>query len=207
MKPLVDAVRPTLGPRPRLVAIDNVDYHDKTAQAVRRWRDHRPSHHPVAGPGRRHGRHVGPRPVVAPATAGRRWDCHCGRDPAKAVTTRACATSPRVATRCGSSLLGTGHASSSSSELTAMSVTARGQGKAGPDGRVPLLRPALGQVHGRRSLTSLANGAGWRSARVAAGRCEREYVEGMYWDHGLLSREMYTDHQLSPGSSMRMPRS
>ena len=27
---LVDAVRPTLGPRPRLVAIDNVDYHDKT---------------------------------------------------------------------------------------------------------------------------------------------------------------------------------
>jgi chaperonin GroEL len=27
---LVNAVRPTLGPRPRLVAIDNVDYHDKT---------------------------------------------------------------------------------------------------------------------------------------------------------------------------------
>jgi len=27
---LVKAVRPTLGPRPRLVAIDNVDYHDKT---------------------------------------------------------------------------------------------------------------------------------------------------------------------------------
>jgi len=31
---LVNAIRPTLGPRPRVVAIDHVDYHDKTPQLL-----------------------------------------------------------------------------------------------------------------------------------------------------------------------------
>jgi chaperonin GroEL len=78
-------------------------------------------------------------------------------------------------------------------ELANMTVHLEGQEKLTQIAESICYDPALAEMMGE--IFDIIGEYGQLEVRSSRGRgIEREYVEGMYWDSGLLSRQMITDH-------------
>jgi chaperonin GroEL len=79
-------------------------------------------------------------------------------------------------------------------QLTAMTVPVAGEEKLGQVAESICYDPPLARMMGE--IFDIIGEYGRLEVRPGRGReDEREYVEGMYWERGLVSREMITDHQ------------
>ncbi len=189
---LANAVRPTLGPRPRLVAIDNVDYHSKTPKAF--------------DDGGAIARHIiqlkDPNADIgAMLVRDLLWRL---QQQVGDGTATAAVILQRVYNEGVRYLTAGGNAMQLKSYL-----------EQGMRLILEQLNDSSLQVQGSKQLAQMAESLSydpplarymgevfdvvgeWGRLEIREGHTrevEREYVEGMYWERGLLSREMYTDH-------------
>ena len=189
---LVNAVRPTLGPRPRLVAIDNVDYHDETPKlfddggTIARHiiqlqdRDADMGAMLVRDLLWRLQQQVGDGTATAAVIFGRVYN-----DGVRYLTAGGNAMQLKSYLEEGMRLI--------LDQLTAMTQQVAGEEVLSQLAESLCYDPDLAKYMGE--VFDIIGE--WGRLEIREGhsrRVEREYVEGMYWDRGLLSREMYTDH-------------
>ncbi|MGD9145244.1 MAG: chaperonin GroEL [Anaerolineae bacterium] len=192
---LANAVRPTLGPRPRLVAIDNVDYHDKT-----------PKHFDDGGTIARHIIQLRDRDADMGAMLVRdllwrlQQQVGDGTATAAVIFARVYNEGVRYLTAGGNAMQLKSYLEEGMrlilDQLTAMTQQVAGQEVLAQIAESLCYDPELANYMGE--VFDIIGEWGRLEIREGHSRgVEREYVEGMYWDQGLLSREMYTDHSKS----------
>ncbi len=189
---LANAVRPTLGPRHGVVAISGIDYHDKTPQLF-----------DDGGTIARHIIQLQDRDADVGAMLVRdllwrlQQQVGDGTATAAVIVARVFNEGVRYLAAGGNAMRLRSYLEEGAriilDQLTAMSRPTRG-------------KEELAQIAGSLSYDAeLARYMGeifdiigeWGRLEIREGRSrevEREYVEGMYWDRGLLSRAMYGDH-------------
>jgi chaperonin GroEL len=189
---LVSAVRPTLGPRPRGVAIDHVDYHDKTPRlfddggAIARYihqiadRDADMGAMLVRDLLWRLQQQVGDGTATAAVIFQRVYD-----EGVRYLTAGGNAMQLRSFLEEGMRLI--------LDQLAGMTLRLEGKDDLARLAESLCYDPLLAQYMGE--VFDIIGE--WGRLEIRKGRSrdvEREYVEGMYWDRGLWSREMFTDH-------------
>lgn len=189
---LVNAVRPTLGPRPGIVAIDNVDYRDKGPQlfddggTIARYiiqlrdRDEDMGAMLVRDLLWRLQQQVGDGTATAAVILQTVYN-----EGVRYLTAGGNAMRLKSFLEQGIIVL--------LDELAGMSVRLAGKEKLAQIAESLCYDPRLAGYMGE-IFDILGE---WGRLEIRKGRSrdhEREYVEGMYWNSGLLSREMYTDH-------------
>lgn len=192
---LVNAVRPTLGPRPGVVAIDNVDYHDTGPQ--------------LFDDGGTIARHIiqlqdPDADMGAMLVRDLLWRLQSqvgdGTATAAVMLQAVFNEGVRYLTAGGNAMRLKSHLEQGMilvlDELAGMSVKLAGQEKLAQIAESLCYDPPLAKYMGE--IFDIIGEWGRLEIRKGRGRDhEREYVEGMYWNRGLLSREMYTDHTKS----------
>jgi len=189
---LVNAIRPTLGPRPRLVAIDNVDYHDKTPQLF-----------DDGGTIARYLIQLRDRDADMGAMLVRdllwrlQQQVGDGTATAAVIVQKVYNEGVRYLVAGGNAMQLKSHLEQGMrlilEQLTGMTTQLSGKEKLAQIAESLCYDPSLA-----RYLGEIFDIIGeWGRLEIRKGQSRevvREYVEGMYWDQGLLSREMYTDH-------------
>ncbi len=189
---LVDAVRPTLGPRPRLVAIDKVDYHDKT-----------PKLFDDGGTIARHIIQLRDRDADVGAMLVRdllwrlQQQVGDGTATAAVILQRVYNEGVRYLIAGGNAMQFKLHLEQGMQvildQLTGMTVPVEGKEKLARLAESLCYDPTLAKYMGE--VFDIIGEWGRLEIREGHSRdVERDYTEGMYWDRGLMSREMYTDH-------------
>ena len=189
---LVNAVRPTLGPRPRFVAIDNVDYHDKT-----------PKLFDDGGTIARHIIQLRDRDADMGAMLVRdllwrlQQQVGDGTATAAVIFARVYNEGVRYLTAGGNAMQLKSYLEEGMrlilDQLTTMTQPVEGQEVLAQIAESLCYDPGLARYMGE--VFDIIGEWGRLEIREGHSRgVEREYVEGMYWDQGLLSREMFTDH-------------
>lgn len=189
---LVNAVRPTLGPRPRLVAIDNVDYHDKTpklfedggtiARHIIQLRD------PNADIGAMLARDLLWRLQLQVGD---------GTATAAVILQKVYNEGVRYLSAGGNVIQLKSYLEQGIhiilKQLTTMTVPVEGKENLAQIAESLCYDPDLAKYLGE--VFDIVGKWGRLEIREGNSRgVEREFVEGMYWNRGLLSREMYADH-------------
>lgn len=188
---MVNAVRPTLGPRPRMVAIDNVDYHSNT-----------PKTFDDGGAIARHIIQLRDRDADMGAMLVRdllwrlQQQVGDGTATAAVILQRVYNEGVRYLTAGGNAMLLKLHLEQGMrvilDELTTMTGPVEGQERLAQIAESLCYDPPLARYMGE--VFDIIGEWGRLEIREGHSRgVEREYVEGMYWDRGLLSREMHTD--------------
>lgn len=189
---LVNAIRPTLGPRPGLVAIDNVDYHDKV-----------PKLFDDGGAIARHIIQLRDQDADMGAMLVRdllwrlQQQVGDGTATAAVILQRVYNEGVRYLTAGGNAMRLKLHLEQGMSlildHLSGMSMPVRGEEQLAQIAESLSYDPELSKYMGE-----VFDVVGeWGRLEVREGQTrevKREYVEGMYWERGLLSREMYADH-------------
>jgi len=189
---LVNAVRPTLGPCPRLVAIDNVDYHDKTPQLF-----------DDGGTIARYLIQLRDRDADMGAMLVRdllwrlQQQVGDGTATAAVIVQKVYNEGVRYLVAGGNAIQLKSHLEQGMrlilEQLTGMTIRLGGKEKLAQIAESLCYDPSLA-----RYLGEIFDIIGeWGRLEIRKGQSRevvREYVEGMYWDQGLLSREMFTDH-------------
>jgi chaperonin GroEL len=192
MNALANAVRPTLGPRPRLVAIDNVDYHSSTPQ--------------VFDDGGTIARHIiqlqdRNADVGAMLLRDLLWRLQSqtgdGAATAAVIVQKVYNEGVRYLTAGGNAMQLKSHLEQGMrlilDLLNDMSAPVEGKEQLAQIAESLSYDPPLARYMGE--IFDIIGEWGRLEVREGHTReIEREYVEGMYWERGLLSREMYTDH-------------
>ena len=189
---LVNAVRPTLGPRPGLVAIDNLDYNDKT-----------PKMFDDGGTIARHIIQLPDRDADMGAMLVRdllwrlQQQVGDGTVTAAVILQRVFNEGVRYLTAGGNAMQLKLYLDQGMqiilNELKAMTVDVEGKEMLVQIAESLCYDPELAKYMGE--VFDIVGEWGRLEIREGHSRgVEREYTEGMYWNRGLLAREMYSDH-------------
>ncbi|MCJ7658431.1 MAG: chaperonin GroEL [Anaerolineales bacterium] len=192
MNILVNAVRPTLGPRPGLVAIDNLDYNDKT-----------PKMFDDGGTIARHIIQLPDRDADMGAMLVRdllwrlQQQVGDGTATAAVILQRVFNEGVRYLTAGGNAMQLKLYLDQGMeiilNELKAMTVDVEGKEMLVQIAESLCYDPELAKYMGE--VFDIVGEWGRLEIREGHSRgVEREYTEGMYWNRGLLAREMYSDH-------------
>lgn len=189
---LVNAVRPTLGPRPRLVAIDNIDYNDKTPK--------------MFDDGGTIARHIIQLPdrnadMGAMLVRDLLWRLQQqvgdGTATAAVIMQKVYNEGVRYLTAGGNAMQLKLYLEQGMriilDQLTTMTRQVEGKEGLAQIAESLCYDPVMAKYMGE--VFDIVGEWGRLEIREGHTRgVEREYTEGMYWNRGLLAREMYSDH-------------
>ena len=189
---LANAVRPTLGPRPRLVAIGNIDYHSAT-----------PKLFDDGGTIARHIIQLRDRNADVGAMLVRdllwrlQQQVGDGTATAAVIMQRVYNEGVRYLTAGGNAMQLRSYLEQGMhlilDQLSDLSMPVGGEEQLAHIAESLSYDPELAKYMGE--VFDIIGEWGRLEVREGQTReVQREYVEGMYWERGLLSREMYTDH-------------
>ncbi len=189
---LVNAVRPTLGPRPRLVAIDNIDYHSNTPQlfddggTIARYLIQLQDREADMGA-----------MLVRDLLWRLQQQVGDGTATAAVIVQKVYSEGVRYLAAGGNAMQLKRHLERGMrlilEQLSGQTIQLSGKEKLARLAESLCYDPPLAHYLGE--IFDIIGEWGRLEIRKGQSReVVREYVEGMYWDQGLLSREMFTDH-------------
>ena len=189
---LVNAVRPTLGPRPRLVAIDNIDYHSNTPQlfddggTIARYLIQLQGREADMGA-----------MLVRDLLWRLQQQVGDGTATAAVIVQKVYSEGVRYLAAGGNAMQLKRHLERGMrlilEQLSGQTIQLSGKEKLARLAESLCYDPPLAHYLGE--IFDIIGEWGRLEIRKGQSReVVREYVEGMYWDQGLLSREMFTDH-------------